>query len=163
MFGLIKFFTGFTMAIAILFFAGVSLSRYAIARLTILPPKPMFPNDNPPLSPVPTANPVASSPTTAPSPTVVAPSSVAPTPSVLPSVSPTPSPTSETAGYQARVVQPIGLILRDNPSRDSSQIGGVEYNEAVVVLETSSDGEWLRVQLPGSNMEGWIKAGNTEK
>lgn len=158
MFGLIKFLTGFTLAIAILFFAGVNLSRYAIARLTILPPKPLFPNDNPPLSPVA----VASSPV-APSPTAPSPAVVEPAPSVSPTVSVTPSPTPAAAGYQARVVQPIGLILRDSPSRDSSQIGGLEYNEAVVVLETSPDGEWLRVQLPNSTVEGWIKAGNTEK
>lgn len=154
MFGLIKFLTGFAMAIAILFFAGVSTSRYVIARLTILPPKPTFPNDT--LSSPATPLPIAPSPTTlAPDSVVVASPSLSPTPSV------TPSPAVK--GYQARVVQPIGLVLRDSPSRDSTQIGGIEYNEAVVVLETSADGEWLRVQLPSSNTEGWIKSGNTEK
>jgi uncharacterized protein YgiM (DUF1202 family) len=61
------------------------------------------------------------------------------------------------------VVQPIGLILRNDPNSSSAQVGGIDYNQQVTVLEKSSDGVWIRVRLEGSQKEGWVKAGNVEK
>jgi hypothetical protein len=46
---------------------------------------------------------------------------------------------------------------------ESTSVGGVEYNETVVVLEESADKEWQRVRLEDGSQEGWIKAGNTER
>ena len=150
---LARFFTGFILAIAILFFAGVSTARYLITRLTATPPKPIFPNDSP--------TPSRSSPTPA---TVNFPvASPSTSPQTSPSATPTPTLTSSEPGsYQARVTQPIGLVLREGPNRDSQQIGGIEYNQEVTVLGTSPDGEWLQVRLPETNVEGWVKAGNTK-
>ncbi|HEY9619196.1 MAG TPA: SH3 domain-containing protein [Crinalium sp.] len=156
--------TGFTLAIALLFFAGVNATRYLITRLTAPPPKPIFPNDTP--------TPVANSPTPGLSPrsanssattqagTSASTTSASPSPS--PSVSPSPSP-SDQEGYEARVTEPIGLVIRSDPSQDADRVGGVEYEQELTVLETSSDGEWLRVRLSGSDTEGWVKAGNVEK
>jgi uncharacterized protein YgiM (DUF1202 family) len=61
------------------------------------------------------------------------------------------------------VTEPIGLVIRSDPSQDADRVGGVEYEQELTVLETSSDGEWLRVRLSGSDTEGWVKAGNVEK
>jgi len=145
--GVAKFLLGFTLAIAILFFSGVTAARYLITRLTAPPPRPVFPNDNPmPASPE--ASPAAeAAPSPAPSPEAAA--------------SPTPEPSPSPTGTVARVTQPIGLILRSEASQASEQVGGIEYNAEVEILETSPDGEWLRVRVPGSEQEGWIKSGNT--
>jgi hypothetical protein len=148
--GLIKFFTGFTLAIALLFFAGVNVTRHLITRLTAPPPRPVFPNDTP--------SPAAS--------TTVAATPTAPSPSPTPESSATPerSPSSDPAGaYEARVTEPIGLIVRQEPNRDAERLGGVEYDEVVTVLETTPDGEWQRVRLSGSGVEGWVKGGNVEQ
>lgn len=165
---LLKFLTGFTLAIAVLFFTGASVSRYLITRLTTPPPKPIFPNDTPAATPppaeatTPSPSPVSSEPAAA-SPSPAPADAPAPSPSPSPdAASPSPSPTEVPGAYEARVTQPIGLVVRQEANRESTQVGSVEFNQPVTVLETSPDGEWLRVRLPGSGLEGWIKAGNTE-
>ncbi|MBE9177593.1 SH3 domain-containing protein [Oculatella sp. LEGE 06141] len=148
--GLTKFLLGFTLAIALLFFTGASITRYLITRLTTPPPKPIFANDNPAdIEPSPVASQSPAEP-------------VEPSPAATPSPSPSPSP-DEPGAYQARVTQPIGLVIRQDPNRDAEQIGGVEYEQELTVLSESSDGEWLRVRLSGSGVEGWVRAGNTER
>jgi hypothetical protein len=54
-------------------------------------------------------------------------------------------------------------VLRQNPNRESARLGGLEYDDEVTVLEKSPDGEWIRVRLQDSDIEGWVKAGNTER
>ncbi|MBD1911127.1 MULTISPECIES: SH3 domain-containing protein [unclassified Leptolyngbya] len=156
--GVAKFFLGFVLAIAILFFAGVTTARYMITRLTAPPPRPVFPNDNPippeaEASPKPSATPApeASSEAAAPS--------ASPSPSVSPSPSASPSPSPSMA--RARVTQPIGLVLRSDASQSSEQLGGVDFNTEVEILGTSPDGQWQQVRT-AAGQEGWIKAGNTE-
>jgi len=61
-----------------------------------------------------------------------------------------------------RVTYPEGLILRDAPNAEAAQIGGIGYNQEVIVLEETEDQEWQRVRLPSSE-EGWIRAGNVER
>ncbi|HIK37598.1 MAG: SH3 domain-containing protein [Geminocystis sp.] len=65
--------------------------------------------------------------------------------------------------YRARVIWSSGLSLRAEPTQDSERIGGVAYNTELIVLGVSEDGRWQRVRIPGSNQEGWVKAGNIEK
>lgn len=149
--GLSKFVLGVLLAIGILFGTGVMLTRYLVERLSTAPPKPVFSNDPSP----PAASPVAA---VEEAPPVEAPADAPP--ESPPESSPSPSPANE--GYSARVIQPIGLILRDQPSQNSGQIGGVEYNREITVLEDSPDGEWQRVRL-SSGAEGWVKGGNTER
>lgn len=148
--GVAKFFLGFVLAIAILFFAGVTTARYMITRLTAPPPRPVFPNDNPMPPPEAEASP---SPAASPAP------AASPSPEAVASPSPSPSPSPATA--RARVTQPIGLILRSEATQSSEQLGGVEFNSEVEVLETSPDGEWQRIRT-ASGQEGWVKGGNTE-
>lgn len=147
--GFVKFVLGFALAIALLFLAGAGLTRYLLTRLATPPPRPSFTNDPSP-SPVvsPAASPAASP---SPSPTAASPDPVAASPT--PSISPSP-----VQGYQARVVQPIGLKIRQEPSLEAAEVGGVAYNTEVTVLEDSPDGAWHKVRVNG--VEGWIKAGN---
>ncbi|GAB4374434.1 MAG: hypothetical protein Kow00121_18860 [Elainellaceae cyanobacterium] len=148
--GLSKFFLGVLLAIGILFGTGVTLTRYLLERLSTPPPRPVFANDPSP----PAASPVAAVEANP----AEAPAEAAPAEAPAPESSPSPS----SEGYSARVTQPIGLILRDQPSQDSGQIGGIEFNREITVLEDSPDGEWQRVRL-SNGAEGWVKGGNTER
>lgn len=147
-FGLIKFVTGVFLAIAILFVAGAATARYFITRLTAPPPKPVFSEELATSDPPP-----EESVTAEPAP-----------PEAPPEASPEPEPEPlEPGAYEARIVQPIGMVLRQGPSVDTTRIGGIDYNQMIVVLGESSDGRWQQVRLPGSGVEGWIKAGNIER
>lgn len=138
--GLSKFLLGFTLAVAILFGAGVVFTNFVISRLSNLPARPTFPNDVQPKV-----------------------SDAKATPKATAGTAKAPEPAATTAaGYAARVTQPIGLLVREEPSADSSQIDGVAFEDEVTVLETSADGEWQRVKT-SSGAEGWVKGGNTEK
>lgn len=140
--GLTKLILGVLLAGVVLLGAGVTLTRYLLARLSTPPPRPVFANDPSP-SPVavPASSPVEEAPAVAP---------------------PSPEPTPTTDGYTARVIQPIGLILRQEPSTDAAQIGGIEYNQNLTVLEDSQDGGWQKVRL-SNGAEGWVRGGNTER
>jgi hypothetical protein len=150
-----QFVLGFILAIALLFLAGAGLTRYLLSRIATLPPRPSFTND-----PSPVANAPAASPAASPAPAAVSPaSSPAASPAASPAPSPSPSPSPQ--GYSARVVQPIGLRIRQSPSVDAATIGGVEYNREVTVLEDSPDGAWQKIRA--GSTEGWVKGGNTER
>ena len=152
--GVAKFFLGFVLAIAIIFFAGVTTARYFVNRLTEAPPRPVFPNDAPP-PPEPAAEPaeaVAADPAN--------PEDPAPEAAVTPEPTPSPEPTPNPENVE-RVVVPIGLILREDATQASAQIGGIPYDGEVEVLDSSPDGEWQRVRILDSGQEGWIKSGNT--
>ncbi len=139
--GLSKFLLGFTLAVAILFGAGVVFTNFVIGRLSTLPARPTFPNDIQPKSAAPNApKAAADGAAKAPEPAIAAPA----------------------AGYPAKVTQPIGLLVRQEPSVDSAEVDGVALDEEITVLETSSDGGWQRIKT-GNGAEGWVKGGNTEK
>jgi len=65
--------------------------------------------------------------------------------------------------YKAQVTWPEGLSLRNRPSLNSSRVGGVYYNDQLVILEKSSDGDWQKVYVPETGEKAWVKAGNVEK
>jgi hypothetical protein len=138
--GLSKFLLGFTLAVAILFGAGVVFTNFVISRLSTLPARPTFPNDIQPKTSAVQNSPKAAGAAKAPEPAIASPA----------------------VGYAAKVTQPIGLLVREEPSADSNQIDGVALDDQVTVLETSSDGEWQRIKT-GNGTEGWVKGGNTEK
>jgi Bacterial SH3 domain len=140
--GISKFILGVLLAMALLALAGVGTTRYFIAQLATPPAKPTFANDP---SSTPSAKP---------------PAAPAPSAAASPAVSPTTAPLTD--GYIARITQPIGLILRQDPSADAARIGGIEFNQEVTVLEDAAGGAWQRVRL-SNGAEGWVKGGNTEK
>ena len=141
-----KFLVGFLLAIVLMAGASVAAALYFAAKLTTIPERPVFPNDK---KVVQIAN---AKPTSTAKASPVSESSDTPSPKPL-----------EPGAYRALVTQPIGLILRDSANRDANRIGGVGYNEKVVVLEDSPDKEWQRIRVEDGNREGWVKGGNTEK
>lgn len=151
---LVKFLLGFILAIAILIGGGVAAALYLMSTVTTVPTKPTFANDKPPVK----AQPPPGSTTAKPTPLPAAQPSPTPTPSETPSLKPL-----ETGAYRARVTWPQGLSLRSEPSLDTQPIGGLGYNQEIVVLEESADKNWQRVRLEDSEQEGWVKAGNTER
>lgn len=124
----------------------MAAALYFAAKLTTIPERPVFPNDK---KVVQIAN---AKPTSTAKASPVSESSDTPSPKPL-----------EPGAYRALVTQPIGLILRDSANRDANRIGGVGYNEKVVVLEDSPDKQWQRIRVEDGNREGWVKGGNTEK
>ncbi|MDX2096640.1 MAG: SH3 domain-containing protein [Leptolyngbyaceae cyanobacterium bins.59] len=142
---LFNFFLGFLLAISLLAGGAILAGRYVVAKLTAPPPKPIFANDKPAPKVTPSPKPVVRPVATSPEPEA------------------SPSPTLQAGTYRAKVVQPIGLVLRDTPSLQGSRLGGVEYNTRVIVLEETSDKQWQRIQVEGGRREGWVKGGNTEK
>ncbi|NJR65713.1 MAG: SH3 domain-containing protein [Leptolyngbyaceae cyanobacterium CRU_2_3] len=148
--GISKFILGFLLAIALIALAGVGTTRYFLAQLATPPARPTFAND-------PSPSPPADAPSSPPTASVPSPQ-----PSVTPSPSPTLASSPGTQGYAARVTQPIGLILRQDPSGEAGRIGGIEFNQEVTVLEDSPDGAWQRVRLTNGT-EGWVKGGNIER
>lgn len=147
--GLTKLILGVALALVLLSLAGVATARYFMAKLSVLPPKPVFENDainGQVVSGAPSAETVSTQTETS-------------TPTPQPE--PPPEPEKPPGSYEAVVVQPIGLVLRAGPGIEYEQLGGVDYNDEVLVLKTSEDDRWLNVRI-GSGQEGWVKAGNTQ-
>jgi len=140
--GLLSLISGIVVAIAFLAAGGVIAVRYIITQIATAPPRPSFPND-----PKPGVAP--------PAPTAIAP---IPTAVVVPSPSPLPP-----GAYFARITQPIGLVLRSAPNRSGARLGGVDYNDRVIVLSDSPDKRWQRVRLGETGLEGWVRSGNTRR
>lgn len=139
---LLKFSLGIGLAIAFLTVGSVATARYLVAQFTAPPPKPIYPEENKTPSPLTKAsNPILAN---------------------QPSPSPTPDPLPPGA-YEARVTWPEGLILRDGASAQANTIGGLEFNDPVIVLSESPDGVWQRIKVEATKQEGWVKAGNTER
>lgn len=141
--GLFKVSVGLFLALALLAGGSLLTAQYFITKLSAPPPKPIYPNDKP----------MTSAKTTKAKPAV----------EKLDAPDDAPLKPLPAGAFSGRVTQPIGLILRDAPGRNSGQIGGIEYNDKVVVLETSVDGDWQKVRLQTGDREGWVKAGNVEK
>ncbi|HLO48145.1 MAG TPA: SH3 domain-containing protein [Kamptonema sp.] len=144
--GIFKFIVGFLLAIVLLTGASVAAALYFAAKLSALPERPTFPNDKP------SSQSAIAKPKSTAKPSAEQVSNDTPSPKPL-----------EPGAYRALVTQPIGLILRDSPTRDSNRIGGIAYKEKLVVLEDTPDKEWQRVRVEQDNREGWIKGGNTER
>jgi cytoskeletal protein RodZ len=149
---LLKVLSGIFLAVVLIASGSFIAAQYVISQFTAPPPKPTFPNDSPPSKAKSIKAVQASASVTKPS------SAPSPTPSAQASPKKT-----ETTGTKGRVMLSQGVNLREDPDRDSERIGGIDYNEEVVVLEDSPDGEWQKVRVEGSGQEGWIKSGFIER
>lgn len=162
---LTKVVLGFFIAIALIVSGGYLAAQYVIAEFTKPPTKPIFPNDKTAQKPKPAASPTpvaAASPKVSPA---AVSSPLQPSPAATPSpqaTSPSPQPLPATS-YPARITLSEGLNLRNKPSVDGDRIGGVDFDEQVVVIEESPDKAWQKVRLQSSNVEGWIRAGYTQR
>lgn len=145
--GLSKLILGVVIALILLSMAGVTTARYFMGRLSVLPPKPLYGDEMP---------------TEAETAAEAAPETPAAAVEAAP-VEPPPEPALEPGAYEAVVVQPIGLVMREGPGVEFPQVGGVDVNEAVVVLEEPADQDWVKVRVVTNGQEGWVKAGNTRR
>ena len=148
--GLTKLVLGVFFAFVLMSLAGVATARYFMAKLAVSPDKPTFTHG--------TSNGTSTAEAEPPAQPVSASNSTQSFPNEPNAVT-----ELEPGAYEAVVIQPIGLVLREGPSRDFPQLGGVEYNEQIIVLGESDDNQWLRIRLPISGQRGWIKAGNSER
>lgn len=140
--GLLKAFSGFLVAIALIVGGGFLAAQYLITQFTTPPPKPMFANDK--------------------TPSTVEPVAIATTPKPKPP-QPTSSPKPSGSGYQARITLSGGLNVRSQPNADAERVGGIDFDEEVTVLEESPDNQWQRVRGKTSAVEGWVKSGYSER
>ncbi len=162
--GFVKLTLGIFFALMIMSLVGVAATRYFIARLTAVPPKPAFANDTEETYGAPINQPEAEIEAELEPLGEGAPPPAVPQPEAAPAeqqAEAPEAPVEESEGYAARVTQPIGLILRQDPSQDAKHIGGIEYESELVVLEESDDGNWQKVKLSNDQV-GWVKAGNIE-
>jgi hypothetical protein len=152
---IIQFIIGFLLGI-ILLAGGTALAAYYLFnKMAENPPRPIYAEEKKEEpKPTPQATP---SPSPQPSPAQT------PKPSPSPSPSPEKKKELEPGAYKARVTWSSGLSLRDGPGVDSSRVGGVGYNAELIIVQESNDKQWLKVRIPDSGQEGWIKAGNVRK
>jgi Bacterial SH3 domain len=153
----LKFILGFLLAIAILIGSGVATALYFMNRTAIPPAKPVFSNDNPSqrTQPAKATEKVAKT-------TESSSATPSPTPSESPKVEESAKPLPPGA-YQGKVTWSQGLSLRAEPKQDAQRVGGVGFNQKVVILEESDDKLWQKIRQEDTNQEGWVKAGNTQK
>ena len=143
---LVKLVLGFVIAITLLVSGSVALALIFINRASSPPPKPIFANDSSMVKKA--AN------ITKPKTSIATKNS--------PKSKPSPSPLA-SGSYPARVTWNQGLSLRAEPNLDAERIGSLDYNQKIVVLQQSKDEKWQQIRLNDSELQGWVKAGNTER
>ncbi|ERN42394.1 hypothetical protein KR51_00009150 [Rubidibacter lacunae KORDI 51-2] len=153
--GLIQLILGFIFGIALFVGAGVGAGYYFLSRLADAPPPPTFPP--------PEEQPAVSEPTEPEEPTTeFAETTGAAEPELEPK-----TPTFEErfgpSAYRAFVTWPEGLRLRSEPGDGGEAIGGVAFDQELVILGTSDDGVWQRVHVQATGEEAWVKAGNVRR
>ncbi|BAZ38472.1 hypothetical protein NIES4101_44090 [Calothrix sp. NIES-4101] len=159
-----KYLFGVILAIAILVGGGVAAGIYFMNQTSRVPPKPIYANDDPKLraqlakTPLPKATKSSEQSSPEPKPQVKATSTPSPTPTATPTNTPLPP-----GAYSASVTWPQGLSLRSEPNTDSERVGGVGFNQKVIVIEESADKVWQKVRLEDGSQEGWVRSRNTKK
>ncbi|MFM7571684.1 MAG: SH3 domain-containing protein [Snowella sp.] len=165
--GLLQFILGFFLGITILVGLTSALGYLMFSRLAATPNKPVFPEEN--KSKVKATTPDKKASEKSATKPEVSPSPKATTALPSPEVSPSPSPSPEAkedlppGAYKAKVTWSGGLSLRSNPSKDSERVSGVDYDQELIILETSADGVWAKVRSVDGGQEGWVKVGNFKK
>jgi hypothetical protein len=153
--GLAKFVLGVFLAIALLLTATGATAFYFLTKLTTAPAKPLFAEEQP------KSKPAAKGKTASVASKSTPPSSKA-SASATPEEPSTPKPL-EPGAYKGRVSWPQGLSMRDEPNLDAKKIGGIGFNETIVVLQESADKKWQQVRGETGEEKGWVKAGNIER
>jgi Bacterial SH3 domain len=160
--GILKFVLGISLALAVLIGSGVATALYFMNRVSMPAPKPVYPNDTPAVkAKAVKIQQVTSSPTPASQAKTEAKVGATPKPTQTETPEAAKEESLPPGSFNARVSWPKGLSLRSQPTLDAERIGGVGFNEKIIVLE-ESDG-WQKVRLAQSKQEGWVRAGNTRK
>jgi hypothetical protein len=155
----LKYILGIFLAIVVLIGGGAATALYLMNRTAIPPTKPIFANDSPTIKAQAPKTPGAS-------PALTPVEAQTPKPNPTPTLSPDTTESKKPlppGAYPARVSWSQGLILRAEAKQDAERIGGVGFNQKIVVVEESEDKVWQKIRLEGSDKEGWVKAGNTQK
>ena len=158
--GLSKFVLGIILAMLVMSIAGLSMARFFMTRMVELPERPTYENDlpeseRPRAAAVETERDEEGAPVAITAEEAEAEREEAPEPE--PEETEDDLPEGE---YRATVNQPVGLILRDGPGTSYAQIGGLDYQESMIVF-AEEDG-WLNVEL-SNGRTGWIKDGNVDR
>ena len=154
--GLSKFVLGIILAMLIMSVAGLAMAKFFMSRIVELPERPVYENDLPEDQ---RPRPTAAAPEEAPETEIVV-------GEVEEAEEPEEAPEEEEEDalpegeYRAVVNQPVGLILRDGPGTSYAQIGGLDYQQSMIVFD--EDSGWLNVELR-NGQTGWIKDGNVDK
>ncbi len=78
-------------------------------------------------------------------------------PTPTPTITPTPTPTEPIIAGTIEVIEPINV--RDEPSTESTVIGGLYLGDTADVLAVSKDGDWWLIEFPdGPDGTGWVTA-----
>ncbi len=70
------------------------------------------------------------------------------------------TPPGEREGRQVQVNAPTGLVLRQEPN--GQPLATLAHREKLLVLNTSSDGQWLKVSVLATQQEGWVHSEYTQ-
>jgi hypothetical protein len=159
--GLLQFILGFFLGITILVGLTSALGYLMFSRLAATPSKPVFSEEN--KSKPKATTPDKKAPDKSATKPEASPSPKATTESPKPSPSPEAKEDLPQGAYKAKVTWSGGLSLRSNPSKDSERVSGVDYDDELIVLETSADGVWAKVRSANGGQEGWVKVGNFKK
>lgn len=146
---IIQLLIGITLGLALMVGGSLAAGYYLFTKLSVVPERPSFTEEKPKTPLLTSPPPAASTPTPNP-----------PSPSVPPV---SPSPATEAGLYKGVINWSEGLILRDSPGNNSNRIGGVGYNQQVIVLEESEDKNWQRIRVVATGGVGWVKAGNMDR
>ncbi|MGK7926201.1 MAG: SH3 domain-containing protein [Spirulina sp.] len=139
-----QFFLGVILGISILGVSGAAAGYYFFSKMAVTPSKPVFPEERPQSSQESVIQQKEEESQELPQPD-------------------TPEITLPTGAYRVRVNWPDGLSLRDQPDLEANRLAVIPYDAEMIVLKTTDDGKWDRVRLPGTNQEGWVKAGNADR
>ncbi|MEN9214238.1 MAG: SH3 domain-containing protein [Gloeomargarita sp. DG02_3_bins_56] len=70
------------------------------------------------------------------------------------------TPPTEREGRQVQVNAPTGLVLRQEPH--GSALTTLPDREQLLILDTSPDGQWLKVSVVRTQQEGWVNRQYTQ-
>ncbi|NBD33498.1 MAG: SH3 domain-containing protein [Cyanobacteria bacterium] len=155
--GLVQFILGFFLGVFMLTGAGAAAAYFFLNRMSDAPPEPVFSEKE-------TSEPKKQEQASSSNHSEQTETTTSNTPTEPEPEPEEPETLAERFGeqaYEARVTWPNGLSLRSSPSLDASRVGGVYYQDKLVIIETQ--GDWQRVYVPESGQQAWVKAGNVEK
>jgi len=146
---ILQLLIGMTLGLALMVGGSLAAGYYIFTKLSVTPERPTFAEEKPKQPVVKSSSGAAiNAPKASPSPILN---------------SPSPAPEAEAGLYKGVINWSDGLILRDAPGNSSNRIGGVAYNQQVVVLEESPDQNWQKIRIVATGKVGWVKAGNMDK
>lgn len=146
---LLQFVLGVITGLILLLASGTAAGYYFFTRMVVTPGRPVYSEERATATPAPPD----------PEPENAPPEPETPAESLEPESA---TEELEPGAYRATVTWPDGLSLRSEPSGESESIGGLAYDQEMIILRTSQDGNWEQIRLPNSDRTGWVRAGNSE-